>query len=83
LVYAADDRTERVVVLAKGTGVADGAERWAMRGTLYLLPAAELSSWMAALDTLPFGFGKARRGISDGVRCCIGTIDESAFVAWS
>ncbi len=40
---------------------------WAMRGTLHLLPAAELGMWLAAFGTLPRGWGTADRADIDAI----------------
>ena len=40
---------------------------WAMRGTLHLLPAAELGIWLAAFSTLPRGWGSADRADIDAI----------------
>jgi hypothetical protein len=45
---------------------------WAMRGTLHLLPAAELARWLAALGTLPTRFGSVDRADVDAITEAVG-----------
>ena len=44
---------------------------WAARGTLYLLPAAELGVWLAALSTMP-KFGNTGQPVIDELSAAIG-----------
>jgi hypothetical protein len=45
---------------------------WATRRTLHLLPADELSAWLAALGTLPGGFGGASPADVNAITAAVG-----------